>query len=238
MCLHRSCIVTRDERILFHPTSDHHTDIRREYKIRDDMHSDKEDHVSVECVPVHDLFDLGGWKVKLDQDYKPKWYDKSIEKKVLNKMVLEFEKRASIKHRVYANREGSLEFGDIERFPVDTVLIADDIILLHGMCEPVRGLIVKARQIRIPHIREFGSYHPPFEGCVFQCESLQVQDRYLSRFLQDSGQDQSYNFRRTVGNYNRYRDPAGHNDYIDAVKISQLGLHPKPFQKTIHNSFI
>lgn len=148
MCLHRSYVVTEDYKVLSSKRSDHHTDIRKEHSIRDDMHNNKVENVSIEYRPEHELFDPSSWTFifdgggQLTSGVKPKWWTKEHRDKVNEKLAQDFMKYSAIDSTYvfpgeldlralkYLNREnttiiaeGSVFLG-VELLPPSTTIIS------------------------------------------------------------------------------------------------------------------
>lgn len=167
MCYHRSCVVTEDEKVWFHPRSDHHTDIRKLHHIREEGFHATMGQVALECVPVHSLFDFAGWELKLDQPCKPNWYDTTIEKKVLDKIASDVLRKMNRDSRSYGGGD-ELMLPHLRQIDNGTYLTAEQVLMLGGQHYPVRGCVFKAETIVIDENlgkRNFPS--PPFEGCTF-----------------------------------------------------------------------
>lgn len=216
MCYHRSFIVTESEKILCHPTSDHHTDIRKAFKLREPGLHHSEAHVAVECVPVHDLFDLAGWEVKLDEPTKPDWYDSDLEKKVLDKMVGELKARSS-SNGTYAS-EHELAFGFLKRWKPGTIIRSDKRIVLKSAA--MNNCIFVAPEIVI--LDDGQRYYSPPHGNLFKCDRLNIQGSELKHYIprmNDVVMSDRYRYRECYVDY---------NDRYDAMTAMSLQVQQIP----------
>ena len=84
MCQFKSAIVTKKE-VKYLLDEDSHTEILKYYNIKDD--SQNPEFVRVEIVPKNNVplkevvykLDLKHWEMRLDQDFKPDWWEASIK---------------------------------------------------------------------------------------------------------------------------------------------------------------
>lgn len=125
MCYHRSFIITESLKVLSHPTSDHHTDIRASNGIREEGFHHTEPHCAVEYNPVSNLFDIhNGWDFKVDEKVKPKWWSHEHYDKILSALESDFKRCASIDSTVYKTNR-SIEIPYLRNIKSGTVLISN-----------------------------------------------------------------------------------------------------------------
>jgi hypothetical protein len=109
MCRFKSVIILR-EKIYCPPNYDHHSQILEELGIKDD--SNFPNFVRVEMIPKdNDIFNhnLDNWKLNVDQDFRPDWFDEEkAEKEMKIKMREVFEKCFAI------NQEKRKEYKDVK----------------------------------------------------------------------------------------------------------------------------
>lgn len=144
MCLHRSYIVTENYKVLSVPDGDHHTNIRNEHKLRDDMHDVGSRHASIECRPVKNLFDLPTWNFHIDEKIKPNWWTKEHQSKALSKLESDF-KRYHKDDSTYIF-PGDLDLSKLHNLPERATIIADGYILLDSIYELPPDCVIIARK--------------------------------------------------------------------------------------------
>ena len=92
MCQFKSFIVFK-EKIYWDKKKDSHSDMLEDLKVNDD--SCFPNFVRVEVVPKDgDIFnhDLNNWNIKVDQDYKPEWFEvEEYESRIKEQMQVVFE---------------------------------------------------------------------------------------------------------------------------------------------------
>ena len=111
MCNIKSAIVLKNK--IYMPLDhDHHTKMLEELGIKDDTNSPK--FVRVEMLPGDgDIFnhDLSNWKLKVDQEFIPDWFNKFKTEEDMKKKLPEFfEQRFIINDRSGQKREGQRLF--------------------------------------------------------------------------------------------------------------------------------
>jgi hypothetical protein len=125
MCEFKSGIVLKD-RIYCPLNHDHHTQMLEELGIRDD--SQFPNFVRVEMIPRDgDVFnhDLNNWKLNVDQDFRPDWFDADkTEKEMKVKMQEAFEKMFIIDREVeeISSGEWYLKNGIIRRLGGNAII--------------------------------------------------------------------------------------------------------------------
>jgi hypothetical protein len=125
MCKFKSGIVLKD-RIYCPLNHDHHTQMLEELGIRDD--SQFPNFVRVEMIPRDgDVFnhDLNNWKLNVDQDFRPDWFDADkTEKEMKVKMQEAFEKMFIIDREVeeISSGEWYLKNGIIRRLGGNAII--------------------------------------------------------------------------------------------------------------------
>ena len=90
MCKLKSAIILKDR--IFMPDYDSHSKMLEELKITDDYFNASKVFVRAELVPENgDIFsDIDGWKLKVDQDITPEWFDKKDCTERMRKAVKEW----------------------------------------------------------------------------------------------------------------------------------------------------
>ena len=87
MCQFFSGIITR-EKTLWDYYNDSHEELIRKYKLNDNTHDP--DFVRVELLPQdNDIFnhDIKNWKLKVDQDYRPEWFNEKFAEQEMKKAI-------------------------------------------------------------------------------------------------------------------------------------------------------
>jgi hypothetical protein len=228
MCYHRSCVVTEDEQIYFHPQSDHHTAIRKEYGLPEVQFHEKMKQVALECVPVTSLFDIGGWKLKIDQPIKPEWFDEAVSKKVMDKLASEHKKFANKNAQSYGGLD-ELAFADLETYPEGTVFTAQDAIILSGFKRPIKNCVFVSRNFvwRQDPMQRWAE--PPMLGCTIVTDRLHgdADIKWLSRCNDVVLRDDR--MRRSP--YNNQVNPFSMQAAMSPHQFAQLcGTHPSYIQ--------
>ena len=90
MCKLKSAIILKDR--IFMPDYDSHSKMLEELKITDDYFNASKVFVRAELSPENgDVFsDIDGWKLKVDQDISPEWFDKKDCTERMRKAVKEW----------------------------------------------------------------------------------------------------------------------------------------------------
>ena len=147
MCLHRSYVVTEDMKVLSLPDNDHHTNIRVEYKIREDGFFHGKPNVSVEYRPVLDLFDLGGWECHVDEQTIPNWWSKKHKEAAHNKLFAEIKKFNAMDSTYIF--PGNLDLSYLKRLPRNSTIVAAGCILLRSLDVLEEGTTIVAKRGRV-----------------------------------------------------------------------------------------
>lgn len=181
MCYHRSFIVTEDEKVLSHPKSDHHTEIRALHKIREQGFHHTPEHAAIEFRPVSDLFNLKGWDFVVDQPVKPTWWTTRHQKAVMDRMEVELKRFTSVDSKVYYS-ESSLELPYLKRLPTGAHLVSEGRILLNDGHFLHRNIII-ADSVTIAGT-------PPSEMAknLIITDCLLVPDPETKKMLEKTGQ--------------------------------------------------
>ena len=92
MCKLKSAIILKDR--IFMPDYDSHSKMLEELKITDDYFNASKVFVRVELVPENgDVFSsIDGWKLEVDQDITPEWFDKKDCAERMREAVREWAK--------------------------------------------------------------------------------------------------------------------------------------------------
>ena len=92
MCKLKSAIILKDR--IFMPDYDSHSKMLEELKITDDYFNASKVFVRVELVPENgDVFSsIDGWKLEVDQDITPEWFDKKDCAERMKNIVKEWAK--------------------------------------------------------------------------------------------------------------------------------------------------
>ena len=92
MCRLKSGIILKNR--VFVPEYDSHTKMLEELGIKDDYFNARKTFVRVELSPIDgDVFsDIGTWRLTVDQDITPEWYDEDIYKPQVVEAVKEWAK--------------------------------------------------------------------------------------------------------------------------------------------------
>ena len=92
MCKLKSAIILKDR--IFMPDYDSHSKMLEELKITDDYFNASKVFVRAELVPENgDVFsDIDGWKLEVDQDITPEWFDEKDCAERMRKAVKEWAK--------------------------------------------------------------------------------------------------------------------------------------------------
>ena len=79
MCQFKSAIVLKDR--VYVPDHDHHSDMLEELGIKDDYINASKVFVRVELSPADGNIssDVYGWKLRVDQDIQPNWWDEKVD---------------------------------------------------------------------------------------------------------------------------------------------------------------
>jgi hypothetical protein len=114
MCQFKSGIVTKKD-VLWLLDSESHEDIIKEFKLNDKTQSP--DFVRVEMLPIDgNIFnhDLGNWKLKVDQDFKPEWFsEKEAQELMIKPLTTTFNERFVIgKNTLDEIKKGCWYVGD------------------------------------------------------------------------------------------------------------------------------
>ena len=90
MCKLKSAIILKDR--IFMPDYDSHSKMLEELKITDDYFNASKVFVRAELVPENkDVFsDIDGWKLEVDQDITPEWFDEKVCAERMRKAVKEW----------------------------------------------------------------------------------------------------------------------------------------------------
>ena len=90
MCQFKSAIVLKDR--VYVPDHDHHSNMLEELGIPDDFAHASKVFVRVEVSPADGdaLSDVYGWKLKVDQDILPDWWDEKVEAKRVKDAIKEW----------------------------------------------------------------------------------------------------------------------------------------------------
>lgn len=184
MCYHRSYIVTENCKVLSHPTSDHHTDIRQEHRIREDGLYSSTMCAAVEYRPRGNLFDPKTWELVIDEQRKVEWFGKDHREAALEKLISDFKYRASGDSTVYKS-PGELLIPFVNSFKPGTTLIADMVHIAPGGL--VQELTILARDIIFDDVNFADA-----RGCRFICERFRThhsrRSRSMEHYLRQSNQ--------------------------------------------------
>ena len=86
MCCFFSALYTRTGDLLWHWCTDHHSDLMRIFKLKDEQ---EQHFVRVEFTPPEDLatiVDVDTWKFRLDEERTPGWFDAEAKAAAIAKL--------------------------------------------------------------------------------------------------------------------------------------------------------
>jgi len=102
--------------------SDSHSDIRQEYKIRDDNSPIAGRQTPVELIPVTSLTDIDGMKFKFD-DVKPDWWTDDMTEEAIRQLYQALNRRWD-KSKTVFSFPGDLDLGNLVSIPEGVTLKA------------------------------------------------------------------------------------------------------------------
>ena len=106
MCQFKSAIVLKDR--VYVPDHDHHSDMLDELGIPDDFAHASKVFVRVEVSPTDGdiLSDVFGWRLKVDQDILPDWWDAKDEAKRVKDAIKAWCDKHILREGVHEVKEG------------------------------------------------------------------------------------------------------------------------------------
>lgn len=176
MCYHKSYVIIESGKILSHPLSDHHSDIRLYHGIRDDMHTDRVSNLAIEYQPVTDLFNIAGWRHVMDQPRKPEWYDDFQYQKLQEQLVSDFKRMCKPSEKLY-QREGSIELPYLKRLPVGARIVSGKEVTLGSLVD-MTGVTIECdvfKYMSTENIKPMMIANPPSRNSI-RCRSVVMAD--------------------------------------------------------------
>ena len=106
MCQFKSAILLKDR--VYVPDHDHHSNMLEELGINDDYLNASKTFVRVELSPVDGNVnsDPFGWKMKVDQDILPDWYQPGVDDQRVKEAIAEWCKVHVLKEGTHEVNEG------------------------------------------------------------------------------------------------------------------------------------
>ena len=216
MCYHRSYIVTKNLKVLSHPSDDHHTSIRAEHKIRDDAHVDDK-NVSVEYNPITDLFDLKRWYFSFDGNPKPSWWESEHQERVYATLLKEHMRYSSMDSTYIF--PGDLELEQLQNLRANSTIIAGGHVVANRLTilPPGTTIIAKRNGIKLHNVQE------AYPGCVLIGDEVQIRHHpERNCTVIDYRHMKNCQYRN---HYDRERDYR-YQDKLDSFRAMQYSMNP------------